>query len=333
MGWTLTDDLEEFLARAGGFLRGDPVANTVALTVTENLHIQGADLYGAALFGWWTNAGRIDGTFLRTGSYPPLLSAMPEQAARDLARVLARHGDPVPGVNGEPATARAFAETWTNKTTTNEINPPSTDGTLASAERDAPAESGAAAEKATGDGRGAATENGPGGEGGGGWGTGGAGRVKERQRLYRLGRLEVPDPLPEGAARVAGAADGALVLDWFAAFGREAGDYGDTNRAAIEAKLGDGRVTLWEAGGRPVAVAGRTPTVAGMARVAPVYTPPEHRRRGYAAAVTAAVTRAALDGGATEVVLFTDLANPTSNGVYQRLGYRTVQDRVVLDLT
>jgi predicted GNAT family acetyltransferase len=69
-----------------------------------------------------------------------------------------------------------------------------------------------------------------------------------------------------------------------------------------------------------------------MARVAPVYTPPSLRGRGYAGAVTAAVSQAALDAGATEVVLYTDLANPVSNSVYQRLGYRPVEDRLMLEL-
>jgi predicted GNAT family acetyltransferase len=61
-----------------------------------------------------------------------------------------------------------------------------------------------------------------------------------------------------------------------------------------------------------------------------VYTPPEHRQRGYAAGVTAACSQHALDCGAEHVVLFTDLANPTSNGVYRRLGYQPVEDRQVL---
>ncbi|MCQ0020489.1 GNAT family N-acetyltransferase [Actinomadura madurae] len=80
-------------------------------------------------------------------------------------------------------------------------------------------------------------------------------------------------------------------------------------------------------------MAGRTPAVGGMARVAPVYTPAGHRRRGYGAAVTAAATRDAQDAGAADVVLFTDLGNPTSNSVYRRLGYRPVEDRVVLAFT
>ena len=69
-------------------------------------------------------------------------------------------------------------------------------------------------------------------------------------------------------------------------------------------------------------------TVTGMVRVGSVYTPPAVRGRGYAGAVTAAVSRAARDAGVREVVLFTDLANPTSNALYQRLGYRPVEDRV-----
>jgi predicted GNAT family acetyltransferase len=89
-------------------------------------------------------------------------------------------------------------------------------------------------------------------------------------------------------------------------------------------------VTLWLVDGEPVSLAGRTRTVAGMARVAPVYTPPAHRGRGYGAAATAAVTRAALDAGVEELLLYTDLANPTSNRLYARLGYKPVEDSVSL---
>ncbi|MGW3981307.1 GNAT family N-acetyltransferase, partial [Streptomyces mirabilis] len=68
------------------------------------------------------------------------------------------------------------------------------------------------------------------------------------------------------------------------------------------------------------------PMIAGMVRVDPVYTPADLRGRGYAAAVTAEVSRAARAAGATEVVLFTDAGNPTSNALYQRLGYRRITD-------
>ena len=86
-------------------------------------------------------------------------------------------------------------------------------------------------------------------------------------------------------------------------------------------------------GGRwpaPVAQASARAVVAGMSRIGPVYTPPEHRNRGYAAAVTAAAARWALDQGARHVLLYTDLANATTNRLYPRLGFRPHHD--VLEL-
>jgi predicted GNAT family acetyltransferase len=101
-------------------------------------------------------------------------------------------------------------------------------------------------------------------------------------------------------------------------------------RAVARRQIEDGRLWLWhEPAGRPVALAGRSVVAAGVARIGPVYTPPRHRRRGYGSAVTAAVTADALDR-AGRVVLFTDLANPTSNAIYQRLGYRPVSDRLIV---
>ncbi|MEU1145743.1 GNAT family N-acetyltransferase [Streptomyces sp. NPDC005863] len=149
-----------------------------------------------------------------------------------------------------------------------------------------------------------------------------------RQRLYRLGTLTPPVPAPAGRARVATAADRALLARWHDEFGEAVGERSPADAGAwADARIAYGGVTLWEApDGVPVAMAGVTPRVAGQVRVAPVYTPAEQRGRGYGGAVTAAVTRAALDAGVAEVLLFTDLANPTSNGLYQRIGYRAVED-------
>jgi predicted GNAT family acetyltransferase len=94
-------------------------------------------------------------------------------------------------------------------------------------------------------------------------------------------------------------------------------------------RLGRGEL-LWEVDGAPVAQATARPVVAGMSRIGPVYTPPEHRRHGYAAAVTAAASRWALDQGAQRVLLFTDLANPITNRLYPRIGYRPLHDTVEL---
>ena len=88
----------------------------------------------------------------------------------------------------------------------------------------------------------------------------------------------------------------------------------------------DGGIVFWEDGGAVVSMAGfggRTPN--GI-RIGPVYTPPELRGRGYASALTAAVTQRLLDRGRRFCFLFTDLANPTSNSIYQRIGYEPVSD-------
>ena len=100
--------------------------------------------------------------------------------------------------------------------------------------------------------------------------------------------------------------------------------------SAVRDRLSYGGVLVWEAGGVPVSIACVTRQVAGMIRVGPVYTPPEARGHGYASAVTAAVSERARAAGAEEVLLYTDLANPVSNSIYQRIGYRPVEDRAVL---
>jgi GNAT superfamily N-acetyltransferase len=154
-------------------------------------------------------------------------------------------------------------------------------------------------------------------------------RVSMRTRLYRLAALTPPDPAPAGRARIAGPADRDQVMTWYSAFLAEIDAPSEDPASEVDERLGYGGLTLWETGGIPVSMAGRTRTAAGMVRIGPVYTPVELRGRGYGSAVTAAASRAAQEV-ADEVLLFTDLANPTSNGIYQRLGYRPVQDRVVL---
>ena len=151
-----------------------------------------------------------------------------------------------------------------------------------------------------------------------------------RSRLYRLGRLRPPQPAPPGQPRVAAQEDRRLLLAWSQAFHDEAHAGGPREASLmIDDRLSYSGLTLWETGGEPVSMAGLTRQAAGQVRVGPVYTPPGHRGRGYGGAVTAAVSQAARDAGTTEVVLFTDLANPTSNALYQRLGYEAVSDRAI----
>ena len=164
--------------------------------------------------------------------------------------------------------------------------------------------------------------------------TGSATRTTMRQGVYALERVE---PLPDvpGAARVATADDFELALRWWIAFGDEVLHEGGPGHERAEVTL-DHRLSsptagilLWEDEGNPVSLAGwGSPTPNGI-RVGPVYTPPELRSRGYATALTAELSQRLLDGrlfegGRRFCFLYTDLANPTSNAIYRRLGYRQV---------
>jgi predicted GNAT family acetyltransferase len=279
MSWVITEDLDDYLAAAGDYLRSDPVRNTIPLTAAQTLRVRGPQAFGRVppLFGWWRAAeGEVAAALLHTPPYPILLTRLPQRSARPLAEALVARRRDVPGVNAGGGDAAEFAAAWSALT---------------------------------------------------GAGT----REFLRSRLYRLGRLATPRPSPEGAARLATDADRELLGSWFAAFSEEiADDIGREPDEIIDDRLSHGGLTLWETGGAPVSLAGVNRPVAGTARVGPVYTPPEYRRLGYGGAVTAAVSRAALDSGAQNVVLFTNQANQTSNALYQRLGFERVEERVVV---
>lgn len=149
-------------------------------------------------------------------------------------------------------------------------------------------------------------------------------------RLFRLDTLT--EPAVAGAARAATDADRALLLDWCNAFHDEAGGISMDMSEFVYRILNGGRAWLWTDAGRTVSLAARRAPEGGSARVGPVYTPPAERGHGYGSAVTAAATRDILDDGAIPV-LFTDLANPTSNKIYQALGYTAVEDRAVVQFS
>jgi RimJ/RimL family protein N-acetyltransferase len=296
MSWTLTGDLGDYLAAAGRFLRADPVQHTIELAAVEQM-ARGLGGFGSPgpLFGWWRPGdGPVTAAALHTPPYPVLVTPLPAGAAAALARGLLARGRALTGVNGSHAGSAGFAAAWAEL-------------------------------------------------------TGAGSLVIRRSRLYRLGTLTPLAPLspgpgpgrgsgpggsgPGGAARRATAADRDLLIGWMAAFAAETGDSPGPSPAEIDDELSYGGLILWEADGVPVSVAGFKRPAAGVTRIGPVFTPPGQRRHGYAAAVTVAVTQAALDAGAAAVVLFTDLASPASNALYPRLGYQPVADRTMLGFT
>ena len=163
------------------------------------------------------------------------------------------------------------------------------------------------------------------------WTGPGAGRARRTmaERIYRLERV-IPPRGVEGALRIAGERDRDLLVRWAHAFLTEALERPHEREAEdlVDGALRTGTRTfyLWEHDGRPVSMAGVTgPTPNGI-RVGPVYTPPADRGHGYASAVTAAASQAQLDAGRRFVFLFTDITNPTSNRIYQAIGYEPVID-------
>jgi predicted GNAT family acetyltransferase len=95
---------------------------------------------------------------------------------------------------------------------------------------------------------------------------------------------------------------------------------------SVSRRLAEGRTWLWEnESGEVVHLTGATLASRGVSRIGPVYTPAGHRGNGYASWVVAEVAGRLTELG-ERVCLFTDQANPTSNAIYQRIGFTPVVD-------
>lgn len=156
--------------------------------------------------------------------------------------------------------------------------------------------------------------------------TGGSFRLLRHERVYELRQVHPPPPVA-GALRVAVEADRDLVAQWLYAFTREVGVEGTAEQMAEQAaqRIDRREIFLWD-DGRPVSLAGRSRHTAHGVTIGPVYTPPALRGRGYASACVAALSQRMLDAGWCFCALFTDLANPISNRIYQKIGYRPIGD-------
>ncbi len=171
--------------------------------------------------------------------------------------------------------------------------------------------------------------------------AGGEVRVHEHLRLFELGELVLP-PRPPGRLRPATTDDAELSLAWFRAFGLAAAEQAgrdephamqELTREDMLLRIEQGVVWFWEdEQGERVHLTAANPPAYGVTRIGPVYTPVGHRGRGYASAAVAEVSRQYVERG-SRCCLFTDQANPTSNRIYQALGYEPVVDMVNLVVT
>jgi predicted GNAT family acetyltransferase len=262
----VVEDVHDFLAATGDFLRSDPVAHNLVLSIADQRRTDGV----AGRWAWAVGpGGDVVGALMQSPTtFAATVTPMPAAAARALADRLADTRADLPGLTGEAAVAAAFAGAWATR-------------------RGAPV------------------------------------RPTAGQRLYRLGELRAPTGVG-GALRPAREADVATLVAWDHAFEDETGltrPSGIDRTEIIARRVAAGSWWVWDAGGAPTSGAFSSPPLAGAARIGAVYTPPDQRGRGRASALVAGISTHLRAHGTPDCLLYTQLDNPRSNRIYQRLGY------------
>jgi uncharacterized protein len=155
-------------------------------------------------------------------------------------------------------------------------------------------------------------------------------RVQMAQRIHQLSRV-TNETRAVGRLREPRQSDDALLREWRAGFSIDAEgmDPEQARDSAAQPLPRSRRLMLWEVEGIAVSMAGYAGSTPNGIRVAWVYTPPENRGKGFAGACVAALSQKLLDDGRKFCFLYTDLANPISNHIYQKIGYEPVTDATV----
>ena len=162
------------------------------------------------------------------------------------------------------------------------------------------------------------------------WGRLGEGKTAVtpgiRQRVYAASEI-IELPKAKGYLRIANGSDLPLITEWIFGFYEDVQQDQDISAAQMVAvrMLSDESIFVWDHQG-PVSMAAKSrPTRHGIS-VNLVYTPQDLRGNGYATACVARLSRKLLKSGYSFCTLFTDLSNPVSNHVYQKIGYRPMRD-------
>lgn len=161
--------------------------------------------------------------------------------------------------------------------------------------------------------------------------TGGEVKTSRAMGRFTLERVIAP-AAPAGRPQVAEARDVSLLVGWTQSFHDDIGVPSEPDSSNVDRRVGKGLVWLWETADGPVAMTGMTEPAHGIVRLNLVYTPPPHRRHGYASALVAHLSQVILDGGNIPM-LFTDLANQTSNKVYQAVGFVKLDEVGLFEVT
>lgn len=154
--------------------------------------------------------------------------------------------------------------------------------------------------------------------------------IEERHLLYALNELSIPSV--KGAMTIASPDDYDLLLKWYREFGADTGVFMPNPEGSIQAGLSRNSYRFWTVNGEKVSLAGHAALVdmpdGSIARIGPVYTPSQHRRNGYAGMLTAMLSQELLQLGA-KVMLYTDALNPTSNSIYQKIGFELIDENAL----
>jgi GNAT superfamily N-acetyltransferase len=275
-----TGDVDEYAAAAGAFLRAEPCARNVMLTVTDIVRTAPSTYSAPPSFWWVTDAGSVVGAASWTPPHGLLVSSIPPDAAADLAAAALERATALGirpgGVVGPASSARAVAAAWTAVTgDTIELDRPIL--------------------------------------------------LNELGSLTKVAR-------PSGTRRPGVAGDVPLIAAWLDDFSAEIEHVAPADpRGMADHMIQSGHLDLWEVDGRIVCMVGHR-DAAGVLRVGPVYTPPEHRNHGYARWLTYEVTALALERpGVEHAMLFTDAANPVSNSIYRQAGYHPRGEHVEIE--
>lgn len=153
-----------------------------------------------------------------------------------------------------------------------------------------------------------------------------------RQRVYKLTSVNDDLPVASGKMRFATEDDADTIIKWYGAFLAEAvpSDPASHVEESARARIAAGDIFVWEDGGKVVTMSAKARPTGNGITVNLVYTPPEHRRKGYATTLVAQQSQYLLDSGYGYCTLFTDLDFPTSNAIYMKIGYEPICDFMML---
>lgn len=156
-------------------------------------------------------------------------------------------------------------------------------------------------------------------------------KITMRTRVFEA-RKVTDVPLSSGKFRLARMDDHLRMAHWIVDFSKEIGELADLDRVKKRAEqhIKAGQLYIWD-DDEPVSIAAAARPTRNGITVNRVYTPPEHRNKGYATSCVWSLTQKMLTDRYSFCSLYTDLSNPTSNSIYTKIGYVPIGDALAFD--